>query len=103
MGKRPITVRMARWSAEHPWRAMALWVVLVAVGFLAGSATGQREVTQADQRIGEAGRADAIASAGHFAAPPIDHVLITARGGALDPAAAQAAATDAANRLRVLP
>ena len=40
MGKRPVTVRMARWSAEHPWRAIALWVVFVAVCFVGGNAAG---------------------------------------------------------------
>ena len=29
MERRPMTVRMARWSALHPWRAMALWTVFV--------------------------------------------------------------------------
>ena len=26
---RPSTVRVARWSAEHPWRAIAAWVIFV--------------------------------------------------------------------------
>ena len=41
MGKRPITVRVARWSAEHPWRSIALWVAFVAVCFLGGNAAGE--------------------------------------------------------------
>jgi RND superfamily putative drug exporter len=103
MTKRPMTVRVARWSAEHPWRAMALWIVFVAVCFVGGSSAGLNQATDADQRIGEAGRADAIASAGDFAHPPVDNVLITARDGALDQTAAKAAAQDAAARLKALP
>jgi putative drug exporter of the RND superfamily len=103
MVRRPMTVRVARWSAEHPWRAMALWIVFVAVCFVGGTSAGLNEATDADQRIGEAGRADAIASAGHFTYPPVDNVLITARAGTLDEAAAQAAAADATQRLKALP
>ena len=58
MGKRPVTVRLARWSAEHPWRAIAMWVVFVAVCFVGGNAAGLNEATARDQAIGEAGRAD---------------------------------------------
>ena len=103
MGRRPMTVRVARWSAEHPWRAMALWVVFVAVCFVLGSMAGLNEATDADQRIGEAGRADAIVSAGNFDDAAVDNVLITARSGVLDQAAARAAAADATARLRALP
>src|SRR5690348_2430012 len=89
--KRPITVRIARWSAEHPWRAIALWVVFVAVCFVGGNAAGTVEATNRDQAIGESGRADVIVDDGHFDSPATESVLITARSGALDTAAAQAA------------
>ncbi|HEY0699968.1 MAG TPA: MMPL family transporter, partial [Micromonospora sp.] len=100
MGGRPVTVRMARWSAEHPWRAIALWVVFVAVCFVGGNAAGLNEATSADQAVGESGRADMIVTAGDFHRPAVENVLITPRSGALDQAAAQAAAADAADRLR---
>ncbi len=92
MGRRPVTVRLARWSAEHPWRAIALWVVFVAVCFVGGNAAGLNEATDADQAIGEFGRAELIVDSGDFHDPAIENVLITARSGALDPAAAKAAA-----------
>ncbi len=101
-GARPVTVRLARWSAEHPWRAIALWVVFVAVCFAGGSAAGLNEADQSDQAIGESGRAVLIVSAGDFADPAVENVLITPRDGALDPAAARAAADDAAGRLRAV-
>ncbi|MFI6131843.1 MMPL family transporter [Micromonospora sp. NPDC051141] len=100
MGRRPVTVRLARWSAEHPWRAIALWVVFVAVCFVGGNAAGLNEATDADQAIGEFGRAELIVDDGGFHRAATENVLITARSGPLDPAAAKAAATDAAARLR---
>ncbi|MGK5522377.1 MMPL family transporter [Micromonospora sp. URMC 107] len=102
MGAGPVTVRLARWSAEHPWRAIALWVVFVAVCFVGGSAAGLKEASGADQAVGESGRAGLIVAAGDFADPAVENVLITSRGGALDPAAARAAADDAAVRLRAV-
>jgi putative drug exporter of the RND superfamily len=98
MGKRPITVRVARWSAEHPWRAMAMWVAFVAVCFVGGNAAGLNQA-DGDENIGEAGRAHAIVAAGHFDQPAMENILITARDGSLDPAAATAAAQDARTRL----
>jgi len=103
MGKRPVTVRMARWSAEHPWRAIALWVVFVAVCFVGGNSAGTREATAQDDAIGEAGRAYVMIEDGKFAdEPAVDNVLITARSGKLDQAAARAAAGDAAAKLRTV-
>ena len=64
MRKRPVTVRLARWSAEHPWRALAMWAVFVAVCFVGGSAAGLNEATSGDQAIGETGRAGLIVDAG---------------------------------------
>ena len=76
MGKRPVTVRVARWSAEHPWRAMAMWVVFVAVCFVGGSAAGLNEAT-GDDNIGESGRASAIIDSGNFDRAASENVLIT--------------------------
>ncbi|MFG2054863.1 MMPL family transporter [Micromonospora sp. NPDC048930] len=95
-----MTVRLARWSAEHPWRAIALWIVFVAVCFVGGNAAGLNEATDEDQAIGEVGRAEVIVDSGGFHEPATENVLITPRSGALDQAAAKAAADDAAARLR---
>ena len=104
MGKRPVTVRMARWSAEHPWRAIALWVVFVAVCFVGGNMAGTRDATAQDDAIGESGRAYVMIEDGKFAdEPAVDNVLITARSGTLDRASARKAATDAAAKLRTVP
>ncbi|SCG37284.1 MMPL family transporter [Micromonospora inositola] len=100
MGRRPVTVRLARWSAEHPWRAIALWVVFVAVCFVGGNAAGLTEATDQDMAIGEAGRAQLIVEGGQFDDPAVENVLITPRAGGLDQTAAKAAADDAGARLR---
>ncbi|MGA5300951.1 MMPL family transporter [Nucisporomicrobium flavum] len=104
MGKRPVTVRLARWSAEHPWRAVALWVVFVAVCFIGGNAAGLQESAAEDMSVGESGRAGVMIEAGRFAdEPAVDNVLITARSGALDKEAAGDAAAAATDRLRTVP
>ncbi|NMO54763.1 MMPL family transporter [Actinoplanes sp. TBRC 11911] len=103
MGKRPVTVRVARWSAEHPWRAIALWVIFVAVCFAGGSAAGTREATAQDDAIGESGQAYVMIDEGKFADEPAkDNVLITARSGTLDKAAAEKAAADATAKMRTV-
>jgi len=104
MDRRPVTVRVARWSAEHPWRAVALWVVFVAVCFVGGNAAGLSEATAEDMSVGESGRAGVMVEQGRFAdEPAVENVLITARSGALDKEAAEAAARAAAERLRTVP
>ena len=103
MAGRPMTVRVARWSAEHPWRAVALWIVFVAVCFIGGSAAGLNEASNSDQAIGEAGRASTIVESGNFDDAAVENVLITSRGGSLDSAAASAAAKDVTARMRALP
>ncbi|MER7283788.1 MMPL family transporter [Dactylosporangium sp. NPDC000244] len=103
MEKRPVTVRIARWSAEHPWRAIALWVAFVAVCFVGGNMAGTVEATNRDQAIGESGRAGVIVDDGHFDNPAAESVLITARTGALDHDAAMAAAADVKTAMQALP
>jgi RND superfamily putative drug exporter len=90
--RQPATVRVARWSATHPWPAIGLWVLLVALCVVAGGATGTRQATDLELAIGEAGRADAIQAEGSFDDPAEENVLITARSGPLDRAAAARAA-----------
>ncbi|HET6213891.1 MAG TPA: MMPL family transporter, partial [Micromonosporaceae bacterium] len=103
MSRGPVTVRVARWSATHPWRAVGLWTVFVALCFVVGSMAGLREATDDEQSIGEAGRADQIVNAGHFDDPAVENVLITARSGALDKTSATAAATAATAAMKARP
>ena len=98
-----ISVSMARWSARHPWRAIVGWLVFVALCLGVGSAVGTNSAKTADYRVGEAGRAEALAAEGHLERRSTEQVLISARSGALDRAAAQAAAKDLTARMERLP
>jgi putative drug exporter of the RND superfamily len=96
-------IRMARWSAEHPWRAIAGWIAFVALCAVAGGAAGTRQQTDADEAVGEWGRAERIVEHGDFDRPVIENILVTARSGALDRARADAALADVARRFSSLP
>jgi len=73
---------MARWSAHHPWRAIAGWLLFVIVCLGAGiMAGGGQAATSADYRVGEAGRAEAMAAEGGLQERPLEQVLITQRDG----------------------
>ncbi|AWT44461.1 MULTISPECIES: MMPL family transporter [Streptomyces] len=98
-----LTVRTARWSARHPWWAMVGWLVFVVLCVGVGSAVGTRSATTADYRVGEAGRAEAMAAEGHLERLSSEQVLISARSGALDRGAADAAARELGERMRRLP
>src|SRR3954454_18152794 len=100
-----LPVRVARWSAGHPWRAIAGWFLFVALCLGVGVAVGGNTAKSEDFRIGEAGRAEALAASGGLQQRPVERVLITALPGAgrLDDAAAGAAALDVAGRMRALP
>ncbi len=98
------SVRVARWSARHPWRAIVGWLVFVALCLGAGSAVGTNSAKTADYRVGEAGRAEALAAEAHLERGAAEQVLISSRsGGALDQGAARAAAKDLTERMRRLP
>ncbi len=96
---RPATVRMARWSATHPWRAIALWLVFVAACIAAGNIAGQRQLNDLDTVVGQSGRAAHWIHDAHLTGHDTENVLITSRTGRLDAAAATAAARDVRNRM----
>ncbi|MEU0743789.1 MMPL family transporter [Streptomyces sp. NPDC006134] len=99
-----LTVRTAMWSARHPWRALACWLMLVIACLALGAQAGTRSADSVDYRVGEAGRAEEIAERGGILDPLEEKVLITAREGEkLDRAAAGAAARDAVQRMTGAP
>jgi putative drug exporter of the RND superfamily len=99
-----LPVRLARWSAHHPWRAIGGWFVLVAVCLGVGIMVGNNSAVTADYRVGEAGRAETIAAEGGLHRRPVEHVLLTAPvGEELDQGAARAAARDLTERMSALP
>jgi RND superfamily putative drug exporter len=101
MARGQITVRAARWSATHPWRAIAMWVVVVIACFALGQVTGTKE-SKNEGDIGEVTRADNIVKSGNFDDPDVESVLITAPSGQLDHTAANKAAAVVIQQMRAL-
>lgn len=101
MARGQITVRAARWSATHPWRAIAMWVVVVIACFALGQVTGVKE-SKNEGDIGEVTRADNIVKSGNFDDPDVESVLITAPSGQLDHATANKAAAVVIQQMRAL-
>ena len=99
-----LPVRMARWSAGHPWRAIAAWFLFVALCLGMGTAAGGHAATTKDFWIGEAGRAEAMATQGGLQQKPVEHVLITEKSGAAGSRRGRhRRARDVADRMRDLP
>jgi RND superfamily putative drug exporter len=94
MGKPLLTVRIARWSAEHPWRAIGAWLVFVAICIGAGQVAGTKQADFDDNPTGELATYQSIVDEAGFTRPATENVLISARDGALDTAQATAAAND---------
>ncbi|MFF3664314.1 MMPL family transporter [Microtetraspora malaysiensis] len=101
--RRPLTVRVAGWSAAHPWRAIIGWFLLVALCLGAGAAVGTRSASTEDYRVGEAGRAEAMAAAGDLQRRPVEYITVRARSGPLDVAASRAVVKDLTARMTALP
>ncbi|MBE1492092.1 MMPL family transporter [Plantactinospora soyae] len=96
-------VRVARWSARHPWRAIGGWFIFVIVCLGVGITVGSNAATTEDFWVGEAGRAEAMATEGGLQRKPTEHIMIYAESGPLDMAAARSAAEDLTGRMRALP
>jgi RND superfamily putative drug exporter len=86
-----LPVRVARWSARHPWRAIGGWFAFVAVAVGLAVMVPTHETTDADYGVGDSGRAAALVRDAGLDGAPSEDVLITARAGAVDRADAEAA------------
>ncbi|NEA36331.1 MMPL family transporter [Streptomyces sp. SID13031] len=86
-----MTVRVARWSATHAWRAIGLWLmlVIVAVGLMIAIPT-QKTKAQ-DTWIGQSGTASELIRDAGLEGKPSETVLLTDSDGPLDKAAATTA------------
>ncbi|KAA1374937.1 MMPL family transporter [Aeromicrobium fastidiosum] len=91
--RRASTVRVARWSATHPWRAIGGWFALVAVAVALSSLVPGRTLPDDSFRVGESGRAAAMLDDAGLVASPTESVLITAPSGPLDLDRASSVAT----------
>lgn len=103
MGNRNVVTRTARWSANHPWWALVVWIVFVGIALAVGGSTGTKVATNTDLSIGQSAQASAIARSGGLTQPPTEALLVTALHGGLDRQAADRAAADALSRLKSLP
>lgn len=101
---RPVTVRVARWSATHPWRAIALWLVFVVAAIAVGSLSGMHQASDVDQLSGQSQQAERWIHDAGLTAPDTENVLVTPRSGTLSDTQARAAAlAAAATRMHALP
>jgi putative drug exporter of the RND superfamily len=103
MGKPMLTVRIARWSAEHPWRAIGAWILFVAVCVGAGTFAGTKQADFDDNPTGELATYQSIVDEAGFQRPATENVLISAREGGLDASRARAAADDVRAEMAALP
>ncbi|MGW7346974.1 MMPL family transporter [Streptomyces sp. NPDC054854] len=100
-----LPVRTARWSARHAWAAIAGWFAFVILCLGVGITVGTNQATSVDFRVGEAGRAEAMAAEGGLERRPTEQILIRSRDAALplDTDRAGTAARDLTERMRALP
>lgn len=75
-----VPMRAARWSAEHPWRAILAWVAFVAFAVGLAVAVPTQETTDADYRVGESGRAAALVAESGLESPDTENVLVAGAG-----------------------
>lgn len=99
-----VSMRAARWSATHPWKAILGWLVLVVVAVGLATAIPSEEASDADYRLGESGTADRWIHEAGLDSPESEEVLVTADGGGeLDTAAAEDAAARLAGAVEGVP
>ena len=55
---RRLTGTVGRWSASHPWTAIAAWLGAVAVLLVAGHLAGTIQMPYGAQNVGQSGRAE---------------------------------------------
>jgi uncharacterized membrane protein YdfJ with MMPL/SSD domain len=95
-----LTLRAARWSAAHRWKAVLGWLALVFVAFALGSMAGVVHMTTADNAIGDSGKADRVLAREFPRERSLEEVLIQSRTGSrLSPAELQPAVNDLVARL----
>jgi RND superfamily putative drug exporter len=94
--------RSARWSATHPWRAIGLWLLLVATAAAVAAVVPTRSVTDSDYWKGESGRAARWVAEAGLDEPDAEQVLVTADRGSLDHADARQAGAALADGARAI-
>ncbi|MFJ1897579.1 MULTISPECIES: MMPL family transporter [unclassified Streptomyces] len=103
MKKKSTTVKIASWSAAHPWRAIVGWFVFVALCLGAAAVVGTNSATTEDYRVGKAGQAEALATEGGLERRPVEQIVIDSPSGPLDLSVARSAAAEVTTRMGKLP
>jgi RND superfamily putative drug exporter len=81
-----LPLRAARWSATHPWRAIGAWFAFVVIAVGLAFVIPTQQTKDADYRIGDSGRADAMVAQAHLTGGQVESILVTPTGGGtLDP------------------
>lgn len=93
-----VPIRAARWSALHPWRAILGWLAFVVLAVSLAVAVPTQETEDADYRVGESGRADAIIEDAGLDDPTTENVLIQRGDAPAEDAEAAAAEITAGMR-----
>ncbi|WP_329482354.1 MMPL family transporter [Kribbella sp. NBC_01484] len=102
MTRGSVTVRVARWSAVHPWRAIGLWLLLVVVAVGMSVAIPKQQTQSKDEWVGQSGQAAELIEKAGLGDRPTETVLLTDPDGPLDKAAATTAITQLQQKLRAL-
>nr|HNH86478.1 hypothetical protein [Solirubrobacterales bacterium] len=74
---RNIAARAGRWSATHRKTAIWGWLAFVILAVFIGGSVGTRTLTDAEDGVGESGRAE-VATSNNFPENATERVLITA-------------------------
>lgn len=100
MKKAGFTLRIARWSARHPWRAVGTWLLLVIAAVACGAAVSMHTTTAADYRVGQSGTAAAQIEKAGLDAPDSEYVVLSRTSGGAVGADARGTANRIAAEIR---
>ena len=103
MSRNTPTVRVARWSATHPGRAIGLWAAFVVAAIACLAFIPTQQTGADDFRIGDSGRASAILEQAKLTDQPTESVLITAPKGGLDTQDAERVAAEVSQKTADVP
>jgi RND superfamily putative drug exporter len=95
-------VRIARWSATHPWRAIGLWLLLVVVAVGMSVVIPKQQAENKDTWVGQSGQAAELIEKAGLGNRPTETVLLTDPDGPLDKAAASTAIAVLQQKLKAL-